>query len=106
MVECSDLFIRMDVSKDRHAVAVADGRRDGDGRAPQPRYAGKCAPLSSSRGRACRCQTGARRYNVQPSFVPVVVDDLASADAVEIEVDGVIVRLSMFGGAAVAAFGA
>ena len=30
MVECSDLFIGMDVSKDRHAVAVADGGRDGE----------------------------------------------------------------------------
>ena len=29
----------------------------------------------------------------QPSFVPVVVDDLPSPDAVEIEADGVIVRL-------------
>ena len=29
----------------------------------------------------------------QPSFVPVVVGDLPSADAVEIEADGVIVRL-------------
>ena len=30
MVVCSDLFIGMDVSKDRHAVAVADGGRDGE----------------------------------------------------------------------------
>ena len=30
MVECSDLFIGMDVSKDRHAVAVADDGRDGE----------------------------------------------------------------------------
>ena len=30
MVECSDPFIGMDVSKDRHAVAVADGGRDGE----------------------------------------------------------------------------
>ena len=30
---------------------------------------------------------------VQPTFVPVVVDGLASADAVEIEADRVIVRL-------------
>ena len=29
----------------------------------------------------------------QPPFVPVVVDDLPSTDAVEIEADGVIVRL-------------
>ena len=30
MVECSNIFIGMDVSKDRHAVAVADGGRDGE----------------------------------------------------------------------------
>ena len=30
MVECSDLFIGMDVSKDRHAVAVTDGGLDGE----------------------------------------------------------------------------
>ena len=30
MVECSELFIGMDVAKDRHAVAVADGGRDGE----------------------------------------------------------------------------
>ena len=30
MVECCDLFIGMDVSKDRHAVAVANGGRDGE----------------------------------------------------------------------------
>ena len=30
MVECSDVFIGMDVSKDRHAVAVADDGRDGE----------------------------------------------------------------------------
>ena len=30
MVECGDLFIGMDVSKGRHAVAVADGGRDGE----------------------------------------------------------------------------
>ena len=30
MLECSDLFIGMDVSKDRYAVAVADGGRDGE----------------------------------------------------------------------------
>ena len=30
MVECSDLLIGMGVLKDRHAVAVADGGRDGE----------------------------------------------------------------------------
>ncbi len=30
MVECSELFVGMDVSKDRHAVAVAEGGRDGE----------------------------------------------------------------------------
>ena len=30
MVECSDLFIGLDLSKDRHAVAAAEGGRDGE----------------------------------------------------------------------------
>ena len=30
MIDCSEVFIGMDVSKDRHAVAVADGGRDGE----------------------------------------------------------------------------
>ncbi len=30
MAECSEFFVGMDVSKDRHAVAVADGGRDGE----------------------------------------------------------------------------
>ncbi len=30
MVECSEIFVGMDVSKDRHAIAVADGGRDGE----------------------------------------------------------------------------
>ncbi len=30
MVDCSEVFIGLDVSKDRHAVAVADGGRDGE----------------------------------------------------------------------------
>ena len=30
MVENSELFIRLDVSKDSHAVAVAEGGRDGE----------------------------------------------------------------------------
>ncbi len=30
MVDCSEVFVGMDVSKDRHAVAVADGGRNGE----------------------------------------------------------------------------
>ena len=30
MVDCSEVFIGMDVSKDRHAIAVADGGREGE----------------------------------------------------------------------------
>ena len=30
MVDCSEVFIGTDVSKDRHAIAVADGGRDGE----------------------------------------------------------------------------
>ncbi len=30
MAECSEIFVGMDASKDRHAVAVADGGRDGE----------------------------------------------------------------------------
>ena len=30
MVDCSEVFIGMDVSKDRHAVAAAEGGRDGE----------------------------------------------------------------------------
>jgi len=30
VVDCSEIFVGMDVSKDRHAVAVAEGGRDGE----------------------------------------------------------------------------
>ncbi len=30
MVDCSEIFVGMDVSKDRHAMAVAEGGRDGE----------------------------------------------------------------------------
>ena len=30
MVDCSELFVGMDVSNDRHVVAVAEGGRDGE----------------------------------------------------------------------------
>ena len=30
MVDCSEVFVGMDVSKDRHAVAVAESGRDGE----------------------------------------------------------------------------
>ena len=64
MVECSDHFIGMDVSKDRHAVAVADGGRDGEvgfsarsartavhARAPTSNVVGHHRPLGMGRQR-------------------------------------------------------
>ena len=32
MVDCSEVFVGMDVSKDSHAVAVAESGRDGEAR--------------------------------------------------------------------------
>ena len=40
MIECSDLFIGMDVSKDRHAVTVAGGGRQGEVRFSHDRIFG------------------------------------------------------------------
>ena len=89
-------FIRRRVSKEEKARIVAECQ--------QP---GACLKMVAQRNRVpvdklrrwVRLSGGGvarlerEDVAVQPSFVPVVVDDLPSADAVEIEADGVIVRL-------------
>ena len=90
-------FIRRRVSREEKARIVGECR--------QP---GACLKMVAQRNRVpvdklrnwVRLAGGAgvaglEREDVaaQPSFVPVVVDDLPLPDAVEIEADGVIVRL-------------
>ena len=46
-MDCSELFVGMDVSKDRHAVAVAEGGRDGEVISRYSRTAINCLILAS-----------------------------------------------------------
>ena len=90
-------FIRRHVSREEKARIVAECRQPGAclktvaqrNRVPVDRLRG-WVRLTRGAGVA-----GLEREDVpaQPSFVPVVVDDLPSPDAVEIEADGVIVRM-------------
>ena len=89
-------FIRRRVSREEKARIVAECRQPG---ACLKMVAQRNrVPVDKLRGRVRLAGGGAARLEREdvagePSFVPVVVDDLLSPDAVEIEADGVIVRL-------------
>ena len=89
-------FTRRRVSKEEKARIVAECRQPGA--CPQTVARRNRVTLEGVRGRVRRAGgPGVARLKredaaVQPPLVPVVVDDLASATAVEIEADGVIVR--------------
>ena len=90
-------FIRRRVSREERARIVAECRQPG---ACLTAVARRNRVLVESLRRWVRLAGGAgvaklerEDLGAQPPFVPVVVDDLPSEQVVEIEADGVIVRL-------------